>query len=189
MVSKRVSIEYPDEDDAMLGFGAFRILESFGAAANGRTLDSVRTAVGRALKDFPALAGETVTIARRQPWDDKLGRADMRNRIIYLPDDRPTSYTTAYHELGHLAIQVRDERGEDVPTTSEEYCSLFALSKMPVELIDEARVPYFPDPEIPEEEWPDVAAAALAYREEHRNYIQQAQKWFAGAWEGEDASN
>lgn len=173
--TKEVAIGPPDEGKYQ--FGRFRVLESFGRAAGQDILDDLRTRVAQVLEDFPELRGETVTIARHQDWDDKLGRADLLNRIVYLPHETRTSYITTYHELGHLAVQVRDERGEDVPTTSEEYCSLLAMTKMPVDRIDENRIPYFGTPGIEKAEWPGVCARALEYREDNRDYIQQAREW------------
>lgn len=157
--------------------GSFRVLEVFDDRASDAVARHTRECLTRALQDYPELAGETVTVACRQEWDDKLGRADMLNRIVYLPTDHATSFITLYHELAHLAVQVRDERGEDVPPSSEEYAGLLGVSRMPPERIDEDRVPYFGEPDLSKDEWPGVCQDALEYREKHHAYIKQAQQW------------
>ena len=163
-----------------IGTASFRVLGAFDRVATADVRERVRTVVGRALEDFPELAGETVTIARRMEWDDHLGRADMVSRIVYLPPDHPTSFVTAYHELAHLAIQVHAEQDADVPVTSEEFCGLFGVSRMSPALIDEWRIPYFDEPEIEKELWPDVCLQALQYRLENHDYVKQAGRWLTG---------
>lgn len=85
-----------------------------------------------------------------------------------------------YHELAHLAIQVKYERGDDVPRTSEEFCSLFQLTRQPVDRLDEDRVPYFGEPVVDPSAWAGVAEAALSYREDHHDYVKQARAWLHG---------
>ena len=67
-----------------------------------------------------------------------------------------------------------------MPLTSEEFCSIFAMSRMPPELIDENRIPYLGIPKIPIEYVPVLCKKALEYREKHRDYIR---------WLGEKAGH
>lgn len=183
MSTERVSIWHEVDGQDLVGDGAYRVLETFDSAADTDATPfskHIRRQMQRALQDFPELVGEVVTVARLRPDDLENGtnaRAGMLNRIVYVPTERPTSFATIYHELGHLAIQIRDERGEDVPTTSEEYCSIFSVARMPPELVDEEYIAYLGSPRVPQEKWPNICQQALEYRENHRNYIQQCKKW------------
>lgn len=171
-----------------VGTGTFRILETFRRNASDDVLEAVGVMTSRALADFPELSGETVTIARLDPddvADGTRGRAGMLNRIMYLPTDRPTTYVTIYHELGHLAIEILDAEGEDVPTTSEEFCSIFSMARMPPGRVDEDRVPYLGEPAIRRERFPGVCEKALEYREENHDYIKTCSEWL-GVGDDED---
>ena len=142
--------------------------------------EDVRTRLPRALEDWPELSAETVTVARLDPKHDDTNvnaQAGMVNRIIYLPANTVTSWVTFYHELGHLAIQVRNENGADLPHTSEEFCSIFSMARMPKSLVDTDYVPYLGRPALRPQRWPYVCQKALDYRENHRDYIQQAKDW------------
>jgi len=176
-----VGIDYPDDHDAVRGFANVRILESYGREASTAVYDDTRKRVPMAMKQFPELTSETVTVACREPWDTKLGRADMTNRIIYLPADHASTFTTVYHELAHLAIQILDERGEDVAPSSERYTGLFGMARMPRDYVDEHRIPYFNvDYAVEKSRLPEVATHALAYRQDHHDYHQQAIRWLEG---------
>lgn len=180
MSTQRVSIALPEEDDGIAGVGAFRVLESFATAADAAIQSDVRWRVGRAITDFPELVGTTVTVARLDPSaadTGTRGEAEMLNRIIYLPAERRSSFQTVYHELGHLAIEILNDRGEDVPTTSEAYCSIFSVARMPPAFVERPTISYLGEPSVPNEEWPEICKRALAYREEHHDYIKQACEW------------
>jgi len=166
-MSQRVAIEHPADDDFVTGFGAFRVLEPFGAAATDDILDSVRKRVGRAMRDFPALAHETVNVGVLYENADAQAQAFGYNRLICLPPTKPTTNVTLWHELGHVAIRVRHEDGEDVSKTSEEFCSIYSVARMAPEVIDEDRIPYLGQPSAPREEWPTLCRQALQYREEN----------------------
>lgn len=54
--------------------------------------------------------------------DEQLhGRTEFANGLIELSVSRETASGTIHEELGHLAIAVLNEGGEDVPITSEEF--------------------------------------------------------------------
>lgn len=180
MSINKTKIPHQRNGQDVIGFGAYRLLESFNAAAGEEIRDDVRKRFKVALQDFPELAHETVTIGqmeRHMERDNVAACAGMRNRIVYLPTDRRTSFMTVYHELAHLAVHILDERGEDVPITSEEYCSIFAVSRMSEELIDRDTISYLGEPDAPREDWPGICQRALEYREDHRNYIQKCKEW------------
>lgn len=154
--------------------------------ADGEIVDDVREKTAYALKAFPELAGKTVNVGRldldQHTGDPETlnGQAFKTNLLVTYPVDRPTSFITVYHELAHLAIGQLDKSGEDVPVTSEEFCSIFAVSRMPVGTIDEQRVPYLGRPSRPAEKWPEICQRAIEYREErgaNSHYIQRAREW------------
>lgn len=149
------------------------------------TLEDFTARLERALPHFKALAGQTVTIAcRLDPEKDHsqwnpYAMADGVNRLIRIPTHTRCSNVTLYHELAHLAIEIEVERGAaDHPTTSEEFCSLYAIARQPPELIDENRIPYFGSPDPPKDEWAHIAQRALDYRQNHHAYIKRANEWF-----------
>jgi len=162
-----------------------------GVTAHYRVLDPLRDTLGHdatrdlgkrtyeALKAFESLQGKTVTVGLLYPEtkDSINGRAHSHNLMFCVPGDEYTSNVTIYHELGHIAIYLRNENGEDHPHTSEEYCSIFSMAKMPPNAVDEQRVPYLGPTERPTEELPEICRRALDYRENHRNYIQQCKEW------------
>lgn len=170
-------IEFEDDREPIGAFGAWRVLEHFGAQADEDVLESVRERMPIALRDFPALTHETVNVGILYENASAAAKAFGYNRLICLPPDEPTTNVTLWHELGHVAIRVRYENGEDVAKTSEEYCSIYSVARMPPEAIDEDRVPYLGKPGVPREEWPGICQRALAYREDNRNYIQQCKEW------------
>ena len=162
---------------------SFRFLEVLDDALEEDTRADLADRVRRALDDFPALSGETVTLARLKPSKEYIrgdpnAVADPYNRVVFVPTDGRMTNMTLYHELAHLEIRVRVESGVDLPETSEEFCSLYAVARMPVERIDRESIAYIGTPSVPCEEWPTVAERALEYRERRRNYIQKAKEWF-----------
>lgn len=162
---------------SMTGQPAYRVLDTVDEAADSETAEWIRHTVGRAKQDFPELHGTVVTVGRIPDSDFAYARAFVTNNIIMLPADHRTPWDTVYHELGHLAIQHLAADGDDVPTTSEEFCSLFSVARMPVERIERSDIDYLGEPSVPKAEWPDICERALAYREEHHDYIQQAKRW------------
>lgn len=175
----RASIPYERNGDLVTGFAGWRILEAFGAKAKPGVLSAVRRQLPVALADFPALAGETINVGLLHENADALGKAFGYNRLICLPPDEYTTNVTLWHELGHVAIRVRYEDAEDVSKTSEEFCSIYSMARMPVSGIDEDRIPYLGEPSVPKEEWPDICQQALDYREDrgaNSHYIQKCKE-------------
>ncbi|WP_324757068.1 hypothetical protein [Haloarcula montana] len=183
MSLEKAPISYDEHGEDVVGLGAYRVLETFTDAAadtDEAIVEDVRRKMRRALQDYPALAHKTVTIGRLDPDEDVLGRARFWNLLVLYPTDRYTSFQTVYHELAHLAIHIRDQRGEDVPPTSEEFCSIFAIARMPPEFLDEDRIAYLGHPSAPQKEWPEICERALEYRDENgvnSHYIQRAREW------------
>lgn len=156
-----------------------RVLESYERAVTLEdVLESELQRVRQALDHFPELAAETVNLGLLHEKASAIAKAYSHNRLVCFRPNERTSNVTIYHELGHLAIRVRYERDEDVPRTSEEFCSLFAMARMPADHIDYAEIPYIGEPSAPRDEWPAIAQRALDYREERRNYIQKAKEWY-----------
>jgi hypothetical protein len=178
-----VSIPHERDGDDVVGYGSYRILETFSGPADEAddpVLQYLRRKMLRAMEDFPELTGKTVTVGRLDPDEDALGQAQFWNLLVKFPVDDVTSWRTVYHELAHLAIHVRNQRGEDVPPTSEPFCSIVGISRMPVDLIDGGRIAYLGYPDVPREEWPDICNRALEYRKErgaNSHYIQQCCDW------------
>ncbi|AFZ74544.1 hypothetical protein [Natronobacterium gregoryi] len=178
------TVQIPHERNDVVGQAAFHILETFAgpaAEADDPVLEDLERNLQRALQDFPELTGKTITVGRMDPdEDDYIGYAQFWNLMIQFPADSPTSWRTVYHELAHLAIHVQNQQGEDVPPTSEPFCSIVGISRMSVELIDGDRISYLGYPSVPREEWPEICERALEYREEHgpnSHYINQCCDW------------
>lgn len=172
----------PHERDSrsVTGAAEWRVLEPFAAKADDDVLESVRERLPVALRDFPVLAHGTINVGVLYEQSNAFAQAFGHNRLICLPPDEQTTNVTLWHELGHVAIRVRYERGENVSKTSEEFCSIFAVARMPPEAIDETYVPYLGEPDVSSEEWPEICRRALAYREErgvNSHYIQKCKKW------------
>lgn len=176
-MSQRVGIPHEHDGQEVRGLAAWRVLEHFGGQADEDVLESVKQRLPVALKDFPALAHETVNVGVIYENAGAKAQAFGYNRLICLPPDEPTTNVTLWHELGHVAIRVRYENDEDVAKTSETFCSIFSVARMPPEAIDEDRIPYLGEPSVPREEWPDICRRALEYRENNRDYVQQCKKW------------
>ena len=157
--------------------GSWRVLEHYEAQADDDVVGHVKRRLPTALRDFPALSGETVNVGVLYENADAEAQAFGYNRLICLPPDTHVSNVTLWHELGHVAIRIRHENGEDVAKTSEEYCSIYSVARMDPSMIDETRVPYLGKPSVPTSEYPEICRRALEYREENRNYIQQCKEW------------
>lgn len=172
-------------DPAALPPASYRVLRSVEKRLTDEEVTDLKRRLGTALEHFPALAGQTVTVACRHDPDNTdhsrwnpYASADPVNRLIRVPTHERTTNVTLFHELAHLAIEIEAERGQDHPTSSEEFCSLYAIARQPAGLIDEPRIPYFGQPTPDREEWPRLARKALEYRENHHAYIQKANQWF-----------
>lgn len=171
---------------------SFRVLRSVEKRLSDDALEDFKHRLAQALDHFPALAGQTVTVACR--WDPEgdhsrfnpYAQADPVNRLIRIPTHERCSNVTIFHELGHLAIEIEAKRGADHPTSSEEFCSLFSIARQPAELIDEPRIPYLGHPDPPKEKWPHICQKALDYREHHHAYIKQARQWLGTTGEGDE---
>lgn len=177
MSINKTAIPHERNGNDVVGFGAWRVLEHYGGQADEDVLESVKKRLPIALRDFPALAHETINVGLLYENADAQAQAFGYNRLICLPPDEHTTNVTLWHELGHVAIRVRHENGEDVAKTSEEFCSIYSVSKMPPEAIDEDRVPYLGEPSVEREKWPEICQRAIEYREDHRNYIQKCKEW------------
>ena len=175
-----VPIDYERDGREVRGLAAWRILEHFGGEADDEILESVRERMPVALRDFPALAHETVNVGLLYENADANAQAFGYNRLICLPPDEYTTNVTLWHELAHVAIRVRHENDEPVAKSSEGFCSIFAVARMAPEVIDEDRVPYLGNPSVPKAEWPEICRDALEYRAErgaNSHYIQQCKEW------------
>ena len=133
--------------------------------------------VKEAVKYFPELENETIYVGILDSKDDADGRADSVNRIIKFRIDVKPTYVTIFHELMHVVIRIMHEKGEKVPLTSEKFCSISAMARMPPELIDEEVIPYIGTPKVPKHLIPEICRRALEYRKHHRNYIEKCEEW------------
>lgn len=160
---------------------SYRMLDALRDKMSHEAARDLGKRVSEATRAFPELADQTITIARVKPnkeyWNDPIAVADPYNRIVYFQSDQYTSNMTIYHELGHLAIRVGNENGADYPLTSEPFCSIFSVSRMPPKAVDEQRIPYLGKSPKGTEQFPAICRRALEYRENNRNYIQQCKEW------------
>lgn len=176
-MSNRTAIPY-DED--RVGFAGWRILERFGEKADAEVLESLRSRLPRALSEFPTLGTETINVGILYEGADAEAQAFGYNRLICLPPEKHVSNITLWHELGHIAIRVRYEAGQDVAKTSEEFCSIFSVARMSKGAIDEDTIPYLGEPDVPKDKWPDICRRGLQYREENganSHYIKKTEEW------------
>jgi hypothetical protein len=174
-----VAVDHEHAGCDAVGMAAWRILEHYAKQADEEVLVTIRRRLPRAIQDFPALAHETINVGMLYENADAAAQAFGYNRLLCLPPETYTTNITLWHELGHVAIRVRHERGEDVSKTSEEYCSIFSVARMPPEAIDEDRIPYLGEPDVDCSEWPRICRAALEYREErgpNSHYIKEAER-------------
>lgn len=178
-----VSIPHDRDGDDVVGMGSYRVLETFDSRADEDLRTDLREKTKLALKDYPELAGKTVTIGRIDPDQDASAQAFFHNLLTVYHTDRFPSIQTVYHELAHLAIFVQHERGEDVPLSSERYCSIVAVSRMPVRYLEHDNredISYLGEPSVPKEEWPEICERALKYRADrgaNSHYIKRCQEW------------
>lgn len=171
--------------DPTIPLSSFRLLDTYTATLEDAHVTTVKKQLQTALKQFAALDGHTVTVGRIPPSvemrGDPLARAHPYNHLIMLPTGKAPTNMTVWHELAHCAIYQRYQDGEDVPRTSENYTSLYAVARMEPDWIFEDYIPYYGEPEVPKEEWPEVAQRALRYRAENganSHYRQKAVEWF-----------
>lgn len=157
--------------------GSYRVLGSVERDLDTSELEALKRRVYHALGNFPELASRTVTVGKKPEDHAWYAEADWDNDIIFLPTHEPCPYITICHELGHLAIKILDDRGYDVPTSSEEFCSIFSVARMHHERIDRSHIAYLGEPTVPRAEWPRSCQQALRYREDNHNYIQQCKEW------------
>lgn len=169
------------------GHATYHLLPTYTKTLSEDGLATVRRQLPPALQAFPTLDGCTVLIGRLPPSieirGDPVARAQPTHRLVELPVGEPPSNLTLFHELAHLAIYELHWDGEDLPRTSEEFTSLYALARMPPDLIFRDDIPYFGSVAAPADDWPAIARDALAYRDEHganSHYIQRAREWFGG---------
>ncbi|WP_254810671.1 hypothetical protein [Natronosalvus amylolyticus] len=160
----------------------YRILESVTDRASAQWMEQFEPKFSRALRYFDDLAGQTVTVAHLKPskeyvLSDPIAVADPHNNILYFDTAHEVSYLTIFHELAHLEIYTQSDQGRDVPVTSEEYCSIYAVALMDEHLIDRDRIAYLGHPAVHRNEWPEICQRALEYREDHRNYVQKVKEW------------
>jgi hypothetical protein len=162
-------------------------LEPYVDSLENFQVEPVRRQIKEAVEAYPELAGQTVTVGRMpddvDAFRDAYAQADPYNRLILLPVGEVPPNVTIFHELAHLLIYQQHWDGQNVPHTSEEYCSLVAVARMAPGLIYADHVPYFGEPEVPRDEWPEIAGKALAYREENganSHYVQFARERFGG---------
>lgn len=139
----------------------------------------LENAFGNARQFWPELDGETVYVGVLHEDASAKARAHPHTRVVLVPTDTTTTLVTIHHELAHLAIRKRREGGEDLPKTSEEFCSILAVARMPSMHHDEHRVPYLGEPadSVPVADYTKICARALYYREHSRDYIQQCKRW------------
>ena len=106
-----------------------------------------------------------------------LATVNPSNQIIFWRlDDEPT-YITAFHEIAHIAVYLHNKTATEKWPKTEEFASIFAISRMPPELVDEARVPYIGVINEPDKgKLPELCRKALEYRNKGHNYIQFLRK-------------
>ena len=164
------------------GVGSYRILDSVERRLSDAWLQDLKRRLYQAIQYFPELDSATVTVGVNQDPENRdydrwnpYASAESVNFIIRIPTHEEVSNVTLFHELAHLAIHVLDVHDEDVPASSEEFCSIFAIARQPVQLIDEDRIPYLGSPRAPYCDWLAICRDALAYRDErgaNSHYIQ-----------------
>jgi hypothetical protein len=164
-------------DPPSIGVGHYRLLDSVRLDMTDEQLTTLNNRVNRALEHYPELDGTTVTVAKHSDDDYGYAQADWTNNIIFLPTDEVCYYQSICHELSHLAIHQLSEQGEDVPHSSEEFCSIFTTARLSPEELDRMDISYLGVPNVPKDEWPSLCQQALEYRENNRNYIQKAKEW------------
>lgn len=164
--------------------GSYRILEPATWHWPEEKVEAIHDRVSRAVRGYPELSGTTVNVGVMHDSQRVNGRADWYNHLIKFPSNGEIpSHITVWHEVSHIACHKASNDGGDHAYSSEPFTSILAVSRMPVGLIDEDRIPYVsPNPEAPAEMFPDICSAALEYREENgvnSHYIKQCREWLS----------
>lgn len=168
----------------------YRLLQSITERYDDEDLDVLRTQLRNACAHFPAIAAYTVTVGCRTDPGAEHSRwtpyasAEPINYFVRFPVEERPSNQTVFHELAHLEIFHRDRNGDDLPTSSEEFCSIYTVARMPPELIHREDISYLGTPTVDSDEWPGICRKALSYREDNHDYIQQAKRWLGIIEEG-----
>lgn len=169
------------------GAPTYRLLDAYVETLEDNQVESVRRRLLDAINAFPELDGQTITVGRmpddEDVFRDAYAQADPYNRFILLPVNEVPPNVTIFHELAHLLIYQQHWGGREVPHTSEEYCSLVAVARMEPGLIYADYIPYFGEPAVSIDRWPEIARSALEYREKRgskSHYIQFAREAFGG---------
>lgn len=137
----------------------------------------IQAKVEKALPYFPELdiviLGSTTTAPACANSQCSVVRFNIENGV--------PSYVTIFHELGHLIAD--PEFCSEMPS-GERACTIYAMARIPPELIDEDRLPYLRPPKCPKEMIPVICRDAIQKREAGlRNYIQYAEKRMSQAGE------
>lgn len=162
---------------------SFRLLESVSERVPSDELDTLKRNLGVACEHFPYLGPKTVTVGVRQNPGAEHSRftpyasAEPINYFIRLPVESTPSNQVLFHELAHLEIYERDRFTAELPTTSEEFCSIYAVARMPKDMLFRSDIAYLGTPSAPQDEWPSICRRALEYRESNRDYIKQCKEW------------
>lgn len=178
------------DDTNVIGVGRVRGLESLEERYHSESeLDDLKRRMADAFGYFSHIWNQTVTLGvledHHEQWGDAVACVAPKNYIVFVDPNRRLSDRTIFHELAHLEIHARSEAGHDVPTSSEEFCDIYAMARMPPESVDTEAFAYLGKPSVPVEEWPGICRRALAYREDHRNYLQKAKEWLGIGGDGQ----
>ena len=124
--------------------------------------------VVRSMKFFPELKNQKIYLGI-SGWVKKneknIASADFENNILMFNVNREISYVTVFHELMHF-VQYQS----NLPRT-EEYCSIYAMARMPPHLVDQDIIPYIGKGHKSYNA--DLCRESVNYRENgHRKYIQ-----------------
>ena len=165
---------------------SYRILESLRERIDASNLDVLRDQLKLACDHYPQLGGRTVTVGCRQsPGADHslytpFASAEPINYFVRLPVETQPSHQTVFHELAHLEIFERERFGAALPETSEEFCSIYAVARMPHDILFRDDIAYLGEPAVPKDEWPAICRQALEYRDQNganSHYIQRCREW------------
>ena len=171
---------------------SYRILESLRSRAE-YDLDVLRDQLKLACDHYPQLGGRTVTVGCRQsPGSDHslftpYASAEPVNYYIRLPVETQPSHQVVFHELAHLEIYERERFGAALPESSEEFCSIYTVARMPSDILFRDDIAYLGEPSVPKDEWPAICRQALEYRDRNganSHYIKKCREWL-GVNDGE----
>ena len=98
-----------------------------------RYIDKLKLMIPIALKYFPEL--DTVYVGVSNIRCNHKACADTDNFLVRFRVDLMPTFVTIFHELMHLV-----QHSTDAPKT-EEYCSIYAMARMPEEFVDDS-IPY-----------------------------------------------